>query len=71
MTASDRHILPPRTSVEIAERLGMLDDASGKLNPSPALYDLLAAKDGAELTQVTVEVAGQNQQFPLETSESH
>lgn len=69
LTASDRHILPPRTSVEIAERLGMLDDASGKLNSSPALYNLLTAKDGAELNQVTVEVAGQDQQFPLETSD--
>lgn len=63
LTASDRYILPPRTSVELAERMGMLDDASGKL--SPALYGLLAAKDGAELPQVTVNVAGKDQSFPL------
>jgi hypothetical protein len=67
LTASDRHILPPRTSIEIAERLGMLDDATGKLNP--ALYNLLAAKDGAELNQVTLPVAGKNQTFPLETGD--
>jgi hypothetical protein len=66
LAASDRHILPPRTSVEMAERMGMLDDESGKLNPNPALYNLLAAKDGAELNQETVHVAGQDQQFPLE-----
>jgi hypothetical protein len=66
LTASDRHILPPRTSVEMAERMGMLDDETGKINPSPALYNLLAAKDGAELHQETVHVAGQDQQFPLE-----
>lgn len=69
LTASDRHILPPRTSVELAERMGMLDDATGKLNPSPAMYNLLAVKDGAELNQVTVTVAGQDQTFLLETSD--
>jgi hypothetical protein len=69
LTASDRHILPPRTSVEMAERMGMLDDATGKLNPSPAMYSLLTTKDGAELNPVTVSVAGQDQTFPLEASE--
>jgi hypothetical protein len=69
LTASDRHILPPRTSVELAERMGMLDDATGKLNSSPALYNLLATKDGAELNQIKVWVAGQEQQFPLEASD--
>jgi len=68
-TASDRHILPPRTSVELAERMGMLDDASGKLNRDPAMYRLIAAKDGAELNQITVPVAGKDQQFPLESSD--
>lgn len=68
LTACDRHILPPRASVEIAERLGMLDDAGGKLNPSPAVYNLLATKDGAELNQLTARVAGQDQQFPLEAA---
>lgn len=28
-TAADRHLLPPRTSVEMGERLGMFDDATG------------------------------------------
>ncbi len=69
LSASDRHILPPRTSVEMAERLGMLDDATGKLNPSPALYELLKAKDGAELKQKMVRVAGQEQEFPLEAAD--
>ena len=66
LTAGDRHILPPRASVEIAERLGMLDDATGKINRSPAMYHLLAAKDGAELNSIEVEVAGKIQEFPLE-----
>jgi hypothetical protein len=69
LTANDRHILPPRASVELAERLGMLDDASGKLNPSPAVYNLLATKDGAELNQIEIPVAGNpKQKFPLETA---
>jgi len=66
LTAGDRHILPPRASVEIAERLGMLDDAAGRVSRSPALYHLLAAKDGAELNLAKVEVAGQLQEFALE-----
>jgi hypothetical protein len=75
LTGSDRHILPPRTSVEMAERLGMLDDETGKLSRDPALYSLLFAKDGADLPTVTVEVAGKapgtdaGQEFPLVESD--
>jgi hypothetical protein len=69
LAAGDRHILPPRASVESAERLGMLDDATGKINRSPALYHLLAAKDGAELNSIRVEVAGALQEFPLEAGD--
>jgi hypothetical protein len=35
-TAADRHLLPPRTSVELGERLGMFDDAAGKLKSDAA-----------------------------------
>ena len=35
LTASDRHVLPPRTSVELAERMGMLDGPDGKLKSGP------------------------------------
>ncbi len=71
LTANDRHILPPRVSVEMAERLGMLDDSTGKLNPSHAMYDLLAAKDGAELNSSgKILIAGNpEQEFPLEPAE--
>src|SRR5205085_10147844 len=31
VTAADRHLAPPRTSVETGERLGIFDDAAGKL----------------------------------------
>ena len=66
LTASDRHLVPPRTSVDTAERLGMLDDPSGKLVNSAAMYDLVAARDKGELNQIEMKVAGHVQKFPLE-----
>lgn len=68
-TASDRHIVPPHTSVEVGERLGMFDDAAGKLVGSKAMYDLIAARDAGELNQIQVAVAGKQQKFPLEAGE--
>ncbi|MBB3753778.1 hypothetical protein FHT44_006300 [Mycolicibacterium sp. BK634] len=45
LTGSDRHICPPRTSVEMAERHGMLDDASGRLKGDEATYRMLVDRD--------------------------
>jgi hypothetical protein len=42
-----RHIAPPRTSVRMAEQLGVLDDANGKLLGS--IYPELAARDSFKL----------------------
>ncbi len=42
---SQRHIAPPKTSVEMAETHGMLDSASG--TPAKAAYALLAGRDGS------------------------
>lgn len=71
LAANDRHILPPRVSVEMAERLGMLDDSTGKLNPSPAMHALLAVKDGAELNLSDKGLIPGNpeQTFPLEKAD--
>ncbi len=66
LTASDRHLVPPRTSVDTAEKLGMFDDPSGKLVNSAAIYNLIAARDQGELAQVEMEIAGHVQKFPLE-----
>jgi len=63
--AASRHLLPPRTSVELGERLGMFDDASGKLQGDPATWQLIGARDAGELPQVTHEVAAQEKTFPL------
>ena len=69
LTASDRFIVPPGTSVEMGERMGMFDQ-NGRLDTSAAMYDLIAKRDAGRLNHVTVEVAGQEQEFPLETGET-
>ena len=47
--AGDRHIAPPRGTVELAERHRLLDGADGRLDPSPATFAMLAARDAAQL----------------------
>ena len=42
-TASDRHILPPRASVEICEHLGLFDDAHGHLEGNVGTWTLIGA----------------------------
>ena len=49
LTGSERHIVPPRTSVELAERLGMFDDAAGKLRADPATYALIKQRDEGKI----------------------
>ncbi len=63
--AASRHLLPPRTSVELGERLGMFDDTNGKLRGDAATWQLIGERDAGELPQVTHEVAGQEKTFPL------
>lgn len=70
LTAGDRHLLPPRTSVEMGERLGMFDDAGGKLKADSATWQLIVERDAGELNQQTIAIAGQApQDFPLEPGE--
>jgi hypothetical protein len=70
LTASDRHIVPPRTSVEIGERLGMFDDAAGKLKSDAVTWQLIADRDGSEFAQASIDVAGKTDNYPIETSET-
>ena len=70
LTASDRHLVPPRTSVEVGERLSMFDDGAGKLVSSAAMYSLIADRDKGELPQVEMEIAGHPQTFPLEAADA-
>lgn len=79
--AASRHLLPPRVSVEMAERMGMFDDANGKLLADETTWKLITNRDGApppelvdpldtepragELPRVKETVAGKEKVFPL------
>lgn len=70
LTAADRHIVPPRTSVEMAERHGMLDGPDGKLKADAATWQLAADRDAGRFSEATVTVAGQTlEKIPLEPAE--
>jgi hypothetical protein len=69
-TAADRHILPPRTSVEMGERLSMFDDETGKLGSDAATWQLIAERDAGAIAHAEIEVAGKTQSYPLEPTES-
>lgn len=66
LTAGDRHIVPPRTSVELGERHGIFDDASGKLKSDAATWSLIASRDAGEFGRVSIDIAGKTDIYPLE-----
>ncbi|HEY0878484.1 MAG TPA: hypothetical protein VGE10_08515 [Zeimonas sp.] len=71
LRASDRHIVPPRTSVELGERLGMFDRADGRLDGDPAVWNLAVARDEGQLNRRTFEIAGKTMKdVPIEPGES-
>jgi hypothetical protein len=68
LTAADRHIAPPRASVELAERHGMFDDAGGKLDGSAAMWNLIKQRDEGHFPEVlvdTIVIDGEKQSLPL------
>jgi hypothetical protein len=73
LAASDRHVAPPRASVELAERHGLFDDALGKLQSSAAMWQLIKQRDEGKFAEVTlpsVTIAGDPQSVPLEPAAS-
>ncbi|MEA2355882.1 MAG: hypothetical protein QOD61_2011 [Solirubrobacteraceae bacterium] len=66
-TAADRHILPPRASVEMGQRLGMFDDAAGRLKADAATWKLIGERDAGELPATRIDVAGKtiDNEYPL------
>ena len=71
LTAADRHVLPPRTSVEMGERLSLFDDEAGKLRSDAATWQLIAARANAGmLSHTEIEIAGRTDSYPLEPAES-
>lgn len=71
LTASDRHILPPRTSVETCELHGLFDDAAGHLKGDAATWSLIGARDGGELPLSSITVAGKTDTYPLITAAAY
>ena len=72
LTAADRHIAPPRGNVELGERHGIFDDATGKLNPSAAMWQLIKERDEGKFNEVQVAsivIDGEAQSVPLEAAE--
>jgi hypothetical protein len=67
LSASDRHILPPRAAVEICEHHGLFDDASGRVKGDAATWTLIGARDGGELPLTSITVAGKTDNYPLIT----
>ncbi|MDT3680321.1 MAG: hypothetical protein ROZ64_15970 [Burkholderiaceae bacterium] len=69
--ASDRHIVPPRTSVELGERMGMFDRADGRLDGDPAVWNLAVARDEGHLNRRTFDIAGKTaKDVPIEPPDS-
>jgi hypothetical protein len=63
LSAARRHIVPPRVPINLAEHLGMLDDATGKLRGDTAMYDLIRDRD--EGTFPTVPIPQQANPLPV------
>lgn len=64
-TAAERHVVPPRTSVEMGERLGIFDDAAGKMKTDAATWKLIGERDAGELEQVEIEIAKKADKYPI------
>ena len=68
LTAADRHLAPPRASVELAERHGMFDASSGTLDGSAAMWNLIRQRDEGKFPEVEIDsivIDGEKQSVPL------
>jgi hypothetical protein len=70
LSGSERHILPPRASVEMCERLGLFDTSGGELQSDAGTWKLIADRDAGELQQSEIDVAGKTDSYPLESGDS-
>lgn len=73
--AADRHIVPPRASIEMGERLSAFDDASGKLKSDPPTWKLIAERDAGEFQKRKIQIKGRpppndgSDEYPFEPNE--
>jgi hypothetical protein len=63
-TAAERFIVPPSTSVEVGERMGMFDK-DGRPDTSAAMYALIGDRDRGRIAEAELTVAGKPQSFPI------
>jgi hypothetical protein len=67
----DRHIIPPRAAIEMGERLGTFDDASGKLKSDAATWKLIADRDLGELKKQKITIKGRPDPVPDDGSNEY
>jgi hypothetical protein len=65
--ANDRHIIPPRISIEMGEQLRMFDAEDGSLKSDAATWKRLAELDDGTFPHQTIDVAGKEQAHPIQT----
>lgn len=66
LAGSQRHIVPPRGSLELAERHGMLDDGNGHMKGDAATWQMLVERDAEISSQFPrAPVPGQQESLPI------
>ncbi|MCW2604207.1 MAG: hypothetical protein JWN61_2342 [Pseudonocardiales bacterium] len=65
LESSDRHLLPPRTSADAAEKLGMFDGPDGRLIATAGMWDLIGTRDAGQLPEQTESINGHDQTFAV------
>jgi peptidoglycan hydrolase-like protein with peptidoglycan-binding domain len=61
----ERHVAPPRTSVDMAERHGLFDNPAGQLRGESATFAMLVARDDAAFG--TIEIGSPPTETPIES----
>lgn len=75
ISAADSHIVPPRASIEMGERLSAFDDAAGKLKSDAATWKLIAERDAGEFQKKKIIIKGKpdpgngSDEYPLEPND--
>ncbi|MEO7954969.1 MAG: hypothetical protein ABIR35_12900, partial [Polaromonas sp.] len=73
---AERHLIPPRAAIEMGERLGTFDDASGKLKADAATWKLIADRDLGELQKQKIVIKSRadagdgSDEYPVEPGET-
>jgi hypothetical protein len=71
LSNADRHIIPPRAALEMGERLGTFDDASGKMKSDAASWKLMTDRDLGELRKKKIVIKGRPKPVPADGSNEY